>query len=63
MELILVGASNLIREWMERARSAVQPELDEDFPETDALISSLMVTATADPQDLQYRTGSQSISQ
>jgi hypothetical protein len=48
---------------MERARSTVQPELDEKSPETDALIPSLMVTATADPRDLQRRTRSQSISQ
>jgi hypothetical protein len=49
MELTLVDASNPIREWMERVRSTVQPELDEESPETDAHIPSLMVTATAYP--------------
>jgi hypothetical protein len=49
MELTLVDASNPIREWMERARFTVQLELDEESPETDALIPSVMVTATADP--------------
>jgi hypothetical protein len=63
MELTLVDASNHIREWMERARSMVQPELDEESPETVALISSSMVTTTVDPRDLQRRTGSQSVSQ
>jgi hypothetical protein len=63
MELTLVDASNPIREWMERARSTVEPELDEESPETDAPIPSAMVTATADPRDLQHRIGSQSISQ
>jgi hypothetical protein len=58
MELTLVDASNAIHEWMERALSTVQPELDEESPETDALIPSLMVTATADPRDLQHRIGS-----
>jgi hypothetical protein len=58
MELTLVDASNPIREWMERARSTVQPELDEESPETDAPIHSSMVTATADPRDLQCHTGS-----
>jgi hypothetical protein len=48
---------------MERARSTVQPELDEESSGTDAPIPNSMVTATADPRDLQYRTGSQSISQ
>jgi hypothetical protein len=48
---------------MEGARSTVQPELDEESPETDAPIPSAMVTATADPQDLQRRTRSQSVSQ
>jgi hypothetical protein len=48
VELTLVDASNLIREWMERARSTVQPELDGESPETDAPIPSSMVTATAD---------------
>jgi hypothetical protein len=41
----------------------VQPELDEESPGTDAPIPNSMVTATADPRDLQHRTGSQSISQ
>jgi hypothetical protein len=63
MELTLVDASNPIHEWMERARSTVQPELDEKSLETDALIPSLMVTVIADPQDLQRHTGSQSVSQ
>jgi hypothetical protein len=63
MELTLVYASNPIREWTERARSTVEPELDEESPETDALIPSAMVTATIDPRDLQCHTGSQSISQ
>jgi hypothetical protein len=48
---------------MERARSTVQPELDEESPETDALIPSSMVTATTNPRDLQCYTGSQSVSQ
>jgi hypothetical protein len=48
---------------MKHARSTVQPELDEESPETDAPISSVMVTATANPRDLQRRTGSQSVSQ
>jgi CheY-like chemotaxis protein len=63
MELTLIDASNPIREWIERARSMAQPELDEESPATDALIPILMVTATADPQDLQHCTGSQSVSQ
>jgi hypothetical protein len=63
MKFSLIDASNPIHEWMERARSTVKPELDEESPETDAPISSAMVTATADPWDLQRRTGSQSISQ
>jgi hypothetical protein len=63
MELTLVDASNTIHEWMERARSTVEPELDEESPETDAPIPSAMVTATTDPRDLQRRTGSQSVSQ
>jgi hypothetical protein len=63
MKLTLVDASNPIREWMERARSTVEPELDEESPETDAPIPSAMVIFTADPQDLQRRTGSQSVSQ
>jgi hypothetical protein len=49
MQLTLNDASNPIHEWMERARSIVQPELDEEFPDTDALISSVMVTATFHP--------------
>jgi hypothetical protein len=49
MELTLVDASNPIHEWMEHARSMVQPELDEESPETNAPIPSSMVTATADP--------------
>jgi hypothetical protein len=57
MGLTLVDVSNPIREWMERARSTVQPELDEESPKTDALIPSAMVTATADPRDLQRCTG------
>jgi hypothetical protein len=56
MELALVDASNPICEWMEHARSTVQPELDEESPETNAPIPSSMVTATADPRDLQRRT-------
>jgi hypothetical protein len=63
IELTLVDASNPIHEWMECARSTVQPELDEESPETDAPISSVMVTAIVDPRDLQCRTGSQSVSQ
>jgi hypothetical protein len=63
MEPTLVDASNPIRKWMERARSTVQHELDEESPDTDALIPSAMVTATTDPRDLQRRTGSQSISE
>jgi hypothetical protein len=63
MELTLVDASNPICEWMERARSTVEPELDEESPETDAPISSVMVNATTDPQDLQRHTGPQSVSQ
>jgi hypothetical protein len=49
MELTLVDTSNPICEWMERARSTVQPELDEESLDTDAPIPSAMVTATADP--------------
>jgi hypothetical protein len=63
MELTLVDASNPIREWMERARSTVQPELDEESPDTDAPIPSAMVTATTHPRDLQRRTGSSSVSE
>jgi hypothetical protein len=51
----------IIREWMERARSTIQPELDEESPNTDAPIPSAMVTATAHPRDLQCRTGSPSV--
>jgi hypothetical protein len=58
MELTLVDASNPIRERMERTRSMIEPELDEESPKTDAPIPSVMVTATADPQDLQHRTES-----
>jgi hypothetical protein len=58
----LVDASNPIHEWMERARSTVQPELAEESPDTDAPTPSAMVTDTADPRDLQRRTGSSSIS-
>jgi hypothetical protein len=61
MKLILVDMSNPIREWMERARSMVEPELDEESPETDAPIPSAMVIVIADPRDLQCHTGSQSI--
>jgi hypothetical protein len=57
MELTLVDASNPIREWMECARSTVQPELDEESPEIDAPIPT-SVTATSDPRDLQCHTGS-----
>jgi hypothetical protein len=49
MELTLVDTRNPIREWMERIRSTIQPELDDDSPETDAPIPSVMVTATSDP--------------
>jgi hypothetical protein len=62
MELTLVDASNPIHEWMERARSTVQPELDEESPDTDAHIPSVMVTATTHPRDLQRHTGSSSVS-
>jgi hypothetical protein len=57
MEVTLVDVSNPIHEWMEHARSTVQPELDEESPDTDAPIPSAMVTATTHPQDLQCRTG------
>jgi hypothetical protein len=63
MKLTMVDAGNTIHEWMERARSTVEPELDEESPETDAPIPSAMVTATTDPRDLQRCTGSQSVSQ
>jgi hypothetical protein len=61
MKLTLVDASNPIHEWMEHARSTVEPELDEESLKTDALIPIAIVTATADPRYLQHRTGSQSI--
>jgi hypothetical protein len=32
MKLTLIDASNPIREWMEHARSTVEPELDEESP-------------------------------
>jgi hypothetical protein len=57
MEVTLVDVSNPIHEWMEHARSTVQPELDEESPDTDAPIPSAMVTATTHPRDLQCRTG------
>jgi hypothetical protein len=63
MELTLVDASNPIREWMERARSTVQPKLDEESPDTYAPTPSAIVTATADPRDLQRRTESSSVSE
>jgi hypothetical protein len=63
MELTLVDASNPMHEWMERATSTVETELDEESPETDAPISNVMMTVTADPRDLQCRTGLQSVSQ
>jgi hypothetical protein len=62
IELTLVDANNHIHEWMERARSTVEPKLDEEFRETDAPIPSAMVTTIADPQDFQHHTGSQSVS-
>jgi hypothetical protein len=52
MELTLVNANNPIHEWMGRARSTVQSELDEESPDTDAPISSVMVTTIANHQDL-----------
>jgi hypothetical protein len=63
MEVTLVDVSNPIHEWMERARSVVQPELDEESPCTDAPIPSAMVTATTHPRDLQCHTGSSSVSE
>jgi hypothetical protein len=63
MELTLVDASNPIHEWMERARSTVHPELDEESPDTNAPTLSAMVTAAVDPRDLQRRTGSSSVSE
>jgi hypothetical protein len=59
----LVDVSNPIGEWMDRARSTVQHELDEESLETDVPIHTLMVIATAVPQDLQRHTESQSVSQ
>jgi hypothetical protein len=58
MELTLVNVSNPIREWMERVRFTVKAELDEESTEIDALIPSAMVTAAANPRDIQRRTGS-----
>jgi hypothetical protein len=63
MELTLVDASSPIHEWMERARSTVQPKIDEESPDTDAPIPSAMVTTTTHPRDLQRRTRSSSISE
>jgi hypothetical protein len=63
MELTLVDASNPIREWMEHARSTVQPKLDEESPDTDAPIPSAMVTATTHPRDLKCHTGLSSVSE
>jgi hypothetical protein len=63
MELTLVDANNPIHEWMERARSTIQPELDEESPDTNAPIPSAMVIATTHPRDLQHRTGSSSVSE
>jgi hypothetical protein len=36
MEFTLVYVSNYIHEWMERGRSKIQPELDDESPDTDA---------------------------
>jgi hypothetical protein len=58
----LIDVSNPIRGWMKRARSTVQPELDEESPDTDVPIPSAMVTTTTHPRDLQRRTGSPSVS-
>jgi hypothetical protein len=63
IELTLVDVSNPIHEWMERARSTVQPELDEESPGINALISSAMVTAITHSRDLQRCTGSSSVSE
>jgi hypothetical protein len=52
MELTLIDASNPIREWMEYARSTVQPELDEESPGTDAPIPSVMVQPELDEESL-----------
>jgi hypothetical protein len=41
----------------------VQLELDEESPKIDTPIPSSMVTAIADPRNLQCRTGSQYVSQ
>jgi hypothetical protein len=54
MELTLVDASNPIHECMKRARSTVEPELDEESPETNTPIPSVMVTGIADPRDLDH---------
>jgi hypothetical protein len=53
----LVDASNPTRELMERASSTVQPELDEESPDTDVFIPSAMVTTTTDPlgSSISYR--------
>jgi hypothetical protein len=59
MKITLVDASNPICEWMECARSTVEPELDEESPKIDAPIPSVMVAATADARDLQRCTESQ----
>jgi hypothetical protein len=48
MELTLVDVSNPNHEWMDRARSMVESDLDEESLETDAPIPSVMVTTTAD---------------
>jgi hypothetical protein len=42
MELTLVDASNPIQGWMERVRSTVEPEVDEESSETDAPIPATM---------------------
>jgi hypothetical protein len=52
MEPTLVDASNKIHELMECVRSTIKPKLDEESPETDTPIPSVMVTATANPWDL-----------
>jgi hypothetical protein len=52
MELTLIDVSNPIREWMEYARSTVQPELDEESPGTDAPIPSVMVQPELDEESL-----------
>jgi hypothetical protein len=63
MELTLVNASNPIHEWMERAMSTVQPELDEESPDIDAPIPSAIVIATTDHRDFQCHTRLLSISE